>query len=132
MRDGLGKWSAADIAIYLKTGGNRFGRVTGAMADVVRVSTSHLADADLAAIAVYLKSLPAAPEPKPPAPKADAMAVGQAVFVERCAICHQAPGYPPLAGNGLVQSRDPTTVIRVILQGSQSAGSASPCRPFRC
>jgi mono/diheme cytochrome c family protein len=120
MRDGLGKWSAADIATYLKTGGNRFGRVTGAMADVVRVSTSHLTDGDLAAIAVYLKSLPAAPEPSPPAPNADAMAAGQAVFVERCAICHQAPGYPPLAGNGLVQSRDPTTVVRVILQGSQS------------
>jgi mono/diheme cytochrome c family protein len=119
---GLGRWTAADIAQYLATGGNRFGRVTGAMQDVVRLSTSRMSDADRTAIAAYLTSLPAAPDPRPRAPDARAMAGGEAVFVARCAICHANPGqgYPALAHNGVVEARDPTTMLRVVLQGSQA------------
>ena len=59
LHTGLGSWTAADIATYLKTGAVP-GKTTalGPMAEVVRNSTSHLTDADLAAMAEYLKSIP--------------------------------------------------------------------------
>ena len=128
-RFGLGRWTAADIAQYLATGGNRFGRVTGTMQDVVRLSTSRMSDADRAATAAFLKSLPPAPDLAPQALDARAMAQGQAVFVERCAVCHAHPdqGYPALAHNSVVEARDPTTLLRVVLQGSQAvAGPRGP------
>lgn len=123
--DGLGGWSAQDIAQYLKTGTNRFTHVTGAMRDVVEKSTSQMSDADRLAIAIYLKSLPAASSPAVAKPKMEVMRNGQAVFVARCAVCHMSRGggnadYPNLAGNTIVQARNPDTVLRVILQGSQS------------
>ncbi|MBV9695158.1 MAG: cytochrome c, partial [Alphaproteobacteria bacterium] len=119
---GLGNWSVADIELYLATGQNRFGRVVGAMKDVVESSTSKLSDQDRAAIAVYLKSLPAAPAPTPVAPTQAQMDAGSAVFVQSCSVCHGHPdqGYPALAQNATVGARDPSTVLRVILQGSQS------------
>lgn len=59
------KWSAADIAEYLKSGFTPdYDVVGGAMADVVR-NTARLTDADRAAMAAYLKALPAAPAPDP-------------------------------------------------------------------
>jgi mono/diheme cytochrome c family protein len=127
-RDGLGQWSAAEIAEYLKTGRNRFGRVTGPMQEVVQASTSAMTDADRYAIAVYLKSVPPAPENAPTKPDPRAMADGQAIFVERCAVCHEERGtrdYPALANNSIVQARNAGTVLRVILQGSQSAQTAN-------
>jgi mono/diheme cytochrome c family protein len=60
------------------------------------------------------------------------MAAGQAIFVARCQGCHQLPGqpdqpgpatlpdYPKLAGDTLILGRDPTTVVRIILQGAES------------
>ena len=56
-RIGVGDWSVNDIALYLKTGRNRFDIASGPMADAVTHSTSHLTDADLRAIAVYLKKV---------------------------------------------------------------------------
>src|SRR3546814_17608795 len=58
MRDGLGQWTENDIAEYLKTGSNRHGSAVGPMAEVVNFTTSRLSDADLKAIAVYLKDMP--------------------------------------------------------------------------
>ena len=66
MRDGLGGWSKEDIAAFLKSGRNAHSAAFGGMAQVVEDSTQHLSDADLSAIAAYLKSLPPArdkPEP---------------------------------------------------------------------
>jgi mono/diheme cytochrome c family protein len=121
---GLGAWTAEDIEDYLKTGNNRFGRVTGAMQDVVRVSTSRMSDNDRHAIALYLKSLPPAPENTPATPDAADMRLGEAVFVQRCAICHaKNADYPSLKDNSVVVQPDPTTLIRVILQGSQSVAT---------
>jgi mono/diheme cytochrome c family protein len=59
------------------------------------------------------------------------MARGEALFVNHCAVCHQPPedqppppdrlaDYPKLPGDTLVLGRDPTTVIRVLLEGAQS------------
>ena len=59
MRDGLGAWSAHEIVEYLKTGSNAKAAAAGPMAEVVENSTQHLSEADLEAIAVYLKEMPA-------------------------------------------------------------------------
>ena len=57
-RAGLGGWSAAEIVEYLKTGSNAHAVTAGPMNEVIADSTSHFTDADLEAVAVYLKSLP--------------------------------------------------------------------------
>ena len=56
--DGLGNWSKDDIVATLKTARNAQRAVIGQeMGDVVVHSTQHLSDADLRAIASYLKTL---------------------------------------------------------------------------
>ena len=50
--DGLGRWSADDIATFLRSGHAARGAVFGAMAPVVGESTALLTDADRHAIAV--------------------------------------------------------------------------------
>jgi mono/diheme cytochrome c family protein len=97
------------------------------MAEVVVNSTSKMSDADVRAIAVYLKDLPAgAPEPVViPPPQAD-MAAGAAVYTHACIACHEANGsgspriYPPLPGNANLQSADPSSTLRIILDGAQT------------
>ncbi len=56
---GLGRWSKADLVQFLKTGHNNDGAVFGSMIDVINNSSPYLSDADLDAIATYIKSLPA-------------------------------------------------------------------------
>ncbi len=130
VRDGLGSWSVADIAAYLKTGRNGRALAVGSMQDVVSRSTSKMTDADREAIAAYLKSLPPAAERQPASPNAASMAAGRAIFVARCSACHAATeykgDYPPLAHNTLIAARDPVTVVRVILDGCQSAPTDDP------
>ncbi len=55
---GLGGWSVADIVAYLKNGHNPTTASTGIMAEEITLSSSHMTDADLTAIATYLKDLP--------------------------------------------------------------------------
>ena len=64
-RSGLKSWSVEDIAEYLQSGRNGKSHAGELMSEVVVNSTSKMSDADIRAIAVYLKDLPAgAPEPK--------------------------------------------------------------------
>ena len=134
VRAGLGAWPAAGIAEYLKTGRNAHANASGPMGDVVVHSTSQMSDADVAAIAAYLKSQTARLEPAAPAtPDPKVMAAGQAIYVDQCAACHAVDGkaaptyFPPLPGAAVTQSRDPTTVIRFILSGTQTV--ATDARP---
>ena len=63
-RSGLKSWSVEDIAEYLQSGRNGRSHAGELMSEVVVNSTSKMSDADVRAIAVYLKDLPAgAPEP---------------------------------------------------------------------
>lgn len=65
-KDGIGGWSAGDLAYYLKTGFLPDGDFAGgAMVEVIESTTSRLTDADRAAIVVYLLSQPARPGPRP-------------------------------------------------------------------
>jgi mono/diheme cytochrome c family protein len=131
-QDGLGSWSHDDLVRYLATGRNRFATAAGSMEEKVTQSTSRMRPDDRAAIATYLKSLAPQRQDAPGAPDAAQMGRGEAIFVSRCGVCHAAPGrpdplaqgadadYPKLAGDTLVMGRDPSTVLRIILQGAQS------------
>ena len=56
---GLKSWSVEDIAEYLKSGRNGHSHAGQVMSEIVLNSTSKMSDADIRAIAVYLKDLPA-------------------------------------------------------------------------
>jgi len=126
-RSGLKSWSVDDTVEYLQSGRNGRSHADGLMAEVVVNSTSLMSDADVHAIAVYLKDLPpGAPEPAViPPPQAD-MAAGAAVYTHACIACHEADGsgspriYPPLPGNANVQSADPLSTLRIIIDGAET------------
>jgi mono/diheme cytochrome c family protein len=130
-RSGLKSWSVDDIVEYLQSGRNGKSHSGGPMAEVIVNSTSKMSDADVRAIAVYLKDLPAgAPEPTvTPPPEAD-MKAGAAVYAHACISCHEADGsgapriYPPLPGNANLLSADPTSTLRITLDGAQTVTTA--------
>ncbi|WP_342362847.1 c-type cytochrome [Terrarubrum flagellatum] len=132
-RKGIGAWSDDDIVAYLKTGTNGRTIASGPMAEAVANSTSHMSDPDLKAIAAYLKSLKPAESvaPTPLAPDDARLVAGRAIYKDSCAGCHTDGGsgapslFPALAGSGIVQSVDPSTLIRVVLQGSQGVHTAT-------
>lgn len=126
-RSGLKSWSIEDIVEYLQSGRNVHSHAGRLMAEVVVNSTSKMNDADVRAIAVYLKSLPAgAPEPEVAPPSAAQMASGEKIYRNACIACHEVDGsgapriYPPLPGNANLQSADPLSTLRLILDGAQS------------
>ena len=69
--DGIGAWSEADIVKAIRTGARPDGRILAPIMPWKNYGT--LTDSDAAAIAAYLKSLPAAPH-KSPAPTQPAAA----------------------------------------------------------
>jgi mono/diheme cytochrome c family protein len=127
LRSGLKSWSVDDITEYLQSGRNGKSHAGKLMAEVVVNSTSKMSDADVRAIAVYLKDLPAgAPEPVvTPASQAQ-MVDGARIYKGACIACHEADGsgapriYPPLPGNANLQSADPSSTLRIILDGAQT------------
>jgi mono/diheme cytochrome c family protein len=126
-RGGLKSWSVDDIVEYLQSGRNGKSHSGGPMAEVVTNSTSKMSDGDVKAIGVYLKSLPAGvAEPEGPVPTEAEMAAGKEVYAHNCIACHEADGsssprvYPPLNGNALLQSADPSSTLRIILDGAQT------------
>ena len=132
-RTGLGRWSAAEIAEYLKTGRNARSNAAGPMGEVVAYSTSLMSDADLGAIATYLKSLPASPDKPSSAPGEGAMRRGSAIYADACSACHLSGGrgqpglFPPLPGSAVAQQDDPAGLVRIILGGARTG--PTPERP---
>jgi mono/diheme cytochrome c family protein len=126
-RGGLKSWSVEDIAEYLGSGRNARSHAGGPMAQVVLNSTSHMSDADIHAIAVYLKDMTAGPPEAATAPPSPAqMASGEKLYKGSCVACHELDGsgapriYPPLPGNANLQSADPSSTLRIILDGAQT------------
>ena len=126
-RGGLKSWSVGDIAEYLLSGRNAHSHADGPMAQVVLNSTSHLSEADAKAIAVYLKGLAAGPaEPSVPAPSSSQMASGEKLYKGSCIACHELDGsgapriYPPLPGNANLQSANPASAIKIVLDGAET------------
>jgi mono/diheme cytochrome c family protein len=136
-RVGVGAWSVDDLVAYLKTGHNRVSAATGPMAEVVSLSTEQMTNADLNAIAAYLKSLPGKEDHPPTLPKEDpAMIAGAAIYRDQCSACHGLDGkgvaklFPSIADSSMVKSDDPTTSIRIVLRGARSVGTqAEPTAP---
>lgn len=135
---GIGGWSEAEIVRYLKTGANRFDMASGPMAEAVEHSTQHWKDEDLSAVALYLKSLGDREQPPPEALSADTatMRTGALIYEDQCSACHTPDGegithlFPRLAQAPLVNSRDATSLIRVVLAGSRAVGTdAAPTAP---
>jgi mono/diheme cytochrome c family protein len=140
--DGLGGWSKEDIVATLRTARNAQQSVIGApMSDVVVHSTQNLNEADLQAIAAYLKTL--APSPgdgvKFAANPATAAALakgheanrGAELYDDNCAACHHTDGagspkaLPKIAGNSSVLAEDPNSLIRLVLAGSALPGTTA-------
>jgi mono/diheme cytochrome c family protein len=128
-RRGLGSWSADDIVSYLKTGHNKITTTTGLMSETLNLSTSHLRDDDLKAIAVYLKDQPGQNDKPGSAPDQSVMKVGAQIYADECSGCHKSDGsgtpalFPMLKGAPAVQQTDPTTLLRVVLRGAAAAGT---------
>lgn len=138
-RIGVGGWSVDQIVEYLRDGHNDIGAASGPMAEEIINSSSMMTPADLKAIAVYLKesSPDTAAAPQPLAATDAGMKAGQAIYTDNCEACHTAKGvgvdrmFPALATNPAVQQADPTSLIRVISAGAQSAATnAHPTGPI--
>ena len=142
-------WTPEQTAEMLKTGRNSHGTVSGNMVDVVQHSTQYMEDADLRAVGVYLKSLPSSEHDKPmqvaqgPVPMITPRSTtptnllasrGGLGYQQFCADCHRADGagvkgvFPPLAGNPVLMSEDPSTLVHITLTGWRSAQTADSAR----
>lgn len=133
---GLGRWTSEDLVSYLKTGHNRVGAASGPMAEVVELSTSQMTDADLEAIATYLKSLTRTTDAPPPLSATDPkMVAGQAIYRDQCSACHGLDGHGtpmlfPSLDSSVVRAEDPATLVRIVLRGTRSvATAAEPTAP---
>lgn len=137
---GMPTWSVKDITDYLATGRNDFASVGGEMTGVVEHSMQHMNDADLQAIARYLKSLPADVPVKNRRAAVDLetqktadflthghnLGAGQMLYMNNCEACHWTDGkgakgiFPRLNGGDIVTADNPTGLINIILQGAQT------------
>jgi mono/diheme cytochrome c family protein len=141
---GIGAWSDAEIAEYLKTGfAAGHASAGGPMGEAVSHSLQYLDAADVAALVVYLRSLPARegkhpvdvnPQPAPAAASSDtapggadvtAHAQGLKLFESACASCHQWNGkgqqtpYASLLGTRGVNDVEGANVTQAILVGGK-------------
>jgi mono/diheme cytochrome c family protein len=111
------------------------------MAEVVQHGTAHLPETDLAAMAVYLKTL--APVAAPPAvPLARPVSrtkaeTGERLYSRHCADCHGEHGegvagaWPPLAGNRAVTLAAATpNLVQTVLYGGFAPATAGNPRPW--
>ncbi len=139
---GLGEWSIEEIVALLRTGISDRGAVYGPMAEVTFNSLQYLNDADVRAMAIFLKSLA---EGSPPEVESSAMPAaesslllhfGQTVYEAHCASCHATDGrgmppeYPPLAANPSIQMQSAVNPIRMVLNGGFPPGTAGNPMPY--
>ena len=142
---GLGSMGEDELATLLKTGRTDRSAIFGGMADVVAHSTQYMSDADLKAVAHYLKSL--APRQQEAAVKYDpathqalfagqVAATGAQLYVDNCATCHRTDGqgyaqaFPALAGNPVVNGADPASLIHLVLAGGTMPGAQAAPTQF--
>ena len=137
-RKGICGWSRDDLVQYLKTGVNKRTLVSRPMGEAVSHSTSRMNDEDILAIATYLKD----------SDESGASARQSQLLppISRCARVRRPTRtvVPPaqglgrggceflskMAGSALVQSDDPTTLVRVVLHGTRAVSTAgAPTAP---
>jgi mono/diheme cytochrome c family protein len=131
-RLGVGSWPVDEIVAYLETGHSRTSAATGLMSETLNLSTSHMTETDLRAIAVYLKDQTGTEQNQrePAAPDQAVMKSGEKIYADECSGCHTPNGqgvaglFPSLARSPVVQQLDPTTLMHVVLRGARSVGTA--------
>jgi mono/diheme cytochrome c family protein len=135
----VAEWEPREVADLLRDGRSERGTVMGPMADVIHDSTQHLSEADLLAMARYLKELPLTASPAPARASIrtpQVMERGERIFNQRCAYCHGDAGqgaagaYPPLAGNRVVQMDSPVNLIQIVRHGGFLPATAGNPRPY--
>lgn len=135
-KEGVGLWKKEDIVTYLKTGAkpDHTAVAQGPMKKTIDNSLSKMSDADLGAMADYLKSVAAkqsvsADESSQGKPPTVASAVA---YLSNCASCHQNDGkgiknaITGLVGNGAVTAKGPENVIRAVLGGIPATNGLGP------
>jgi mono/diheme cytochrome c family protein len=137
----LGVWSEEELAQFLETGANSDGIAFGSMSDVIAHSTQYLTPADALATAKYLKAL-RSPGEESATPftydaaehlalkNGDASKPGARIYLDNCAACHRPDGvgyervFPRLAGNPVVQTGNPRSLVSIVLDGSRTPRTA--------
>jgi mono/diheme cytochrome c family protein len=126
---GIGGWSDEALAQYLSTGAAPgHGPASGPMAEVISNSLRYLTPADIHAMVVYLRSVPAQPDgPEAVAPgaaQAAANPLGAQVFALACAGCHLPNGqgrqsaWAALAGDHSAGDPAGVNALQILAHGS--------------
>jgi mono/diheme cytochrome c family protein len=153
VNSGIGSWTQQELVQYLDTGDARGkAQAAGSMGEAVEHSFRYLSDADLNAIATYVRTVPAIHDP---ADRNSRFAFGRAssdlgswrgknairtdsgdptgaeLFQGNCASCHAPLGqgskdgyYPSLFSNSALGSRNPNNLIAAILNGVNRTSSS--------
>lgn len=140
---GLATWEIEDIVRFLHSGVSRHGAVYGPMAQVVYDSLQYLTEADVRAMAVYLKSLvprgsaEAMVQVRPTPQQSRALfEQGGKIYERWCAECHGGngagapPAYPPLASNQSISMDSPVNPVRMVMFGGFPPATAKNPRPY--
>jgi len=145
VNSGVGGWSQQELVDYLRTGrAAGKAQAAGPMAEAIDHSLRHLSDADLNAIAHYVKSVPAIRDKADTKPVTqwgqagdDLAAIrgvalpqnlnkmsGAQLYDAQCASCHQARGegsfdgsLPPLFHNSVTGRSNSNNLVMAILDG---------------
>jgi len=134
---GIGSWSDEEVFAYLAKG-HAMGRGTasGPMGEAVDHSFSQMEPADIRALVIYLRSIPAVASsepatiapPAPASPKAGggvANSLGRKVFEQACASCHSWTGvsalspFATISGSRSVNDPNATNVAQIVISGTR-------------
>ncbi|MFI5447856.1 c-type cytochrome [Polaromonas sp. UC242_47] len=153
---GIGGWSEQELVSYMRQGyaANK-AQASGPMAEAIDHSLRHLNEADLRAMAVYLKTVPAqrdAADTQPvyawgkasddlnsirgvALPKDLNDMTGPQLYDAHCATCHQARGQgsfdgglPPLFHNTALGRANTNNLVMVMLEGIQRQADTTEIR----
>ena len=145
--DTIAQWSESQISQFLQSGANHSGIAFGSMSDVIVNSTQFLSAEDAAATARYLKTLQ---DPSTTfrasfaydertdreLASGDATKRGALLYLDNCAACHRPDGrgyegvFPSLAGNPVVETDNPLSLISIVLLGSQTSRTSTTPAQF--
>jgi len=124
---GIGGWSEADLATYLRMGAAQgHGAASGPMAEAVGYSLRYLTADDARALAHYVKSVQPIRTTVPPAPSHVAEDVlGARIFEGACASCHRQNGtgaqsdYAALAGDHTATDPQAINLMQIVVNGGR-------------
>ncbi len=130
---GIGSWTDEQLSAFLATGhGEGRSSAAGPMAEVVANSLRYMTPADIKAMVVYLRTIPALANgftiaANPPAKTGniagDPDGLGPILFASECQNCHRFDGtgsqtaHASLVGNKTVNDPSGQNLVRVILEG---------------